>query len=208
MKERLPAFIAIALLSILVVGTWWAAGYAQRSVQIDPPPRMTHDPDSWADNFVMVRTDPAGVAANRLEGKTMQHYPDDDSYAITAPRAIGQQPGSPITIGTSETAVMDQNGSRIIMSGNARLHRLPGQDGKVLDVKSAQLTLLPDKDVVFTNLPALVINGNSTMNGKGMHYDNKTRKLQVFSATDVKISGQDSVKNQSNAKTDHTKKKP
>ncbi|MEO6960174.1 MAG: LPS export ABC transporter periplasmic protein LptC [Burkholderiaceae bacterium] len=208
MKERLPAFIAIALLASLVAGTWWAADYAQRSVQIDPPPRMTHDPDSWADDFVMVRTDPAGVAANRLEGKTMQHYPDNDSYTITAPKAIGQQPGSPITIGTSETAVMDQNGSRIVMSGNAHLHRVPGPDGKVLDVKSKQLTLLPDKDVVFTNLPALVVNGNSTMNGKGMHYDNKTRQLQVFSATDVKISGQDSVKNQSSAKTDHTKKKP
>lgn len=208
MKERFPTFIAIALLAILVAGTWWAAGYAQRSIQIDPPPRMTHDPDSWADNFVMVRTDPAGVAANRLEGQKMQHYPDDDSYTITAPKAIGQQPGSPITVGTSKTAVMDKDGSRIIMSGDAHLHRLPGQDGKALDVKSAQLTLLPDKDVVFTNLPALVVNGNSTMNGKGMHYDNKTRKLQVFSATDVKISGQDSVKNQSSAKTDHTKKKP
>jgi lipopolysaccharide export system protein LptC len=103
---------------------------------------------------------------------------------------------------------MDQDGARVIMNGNAHLHRLPGPDQKSLDVKSQQLTLLPDKDVVFTNLPAVVVNGNSTMNGKGMHYDNKTRNLQVFSASDVKISGQDSIKNQPAAKTDHTKKGP
>jgi lipopolysaccharide export system protein LptC len=30
------------------------------------------------------------------------------------------------------------------------------------------------------------------MNGKGMRYDNNTRQLQVYSATDVKISGTES----------------
>jgi lipopolysaccharide export system protein LptC len=208
MKERAPALIAVALLIALVVGTWWAADYAERSIKVDPPPRMTHEPDSWADNFIMIRTDVAGVASHRLEGKLMQHYPDDDSYKITAAKAIGQQPGSPITIGTSNTAIMDRSGSRIVMQGNAHLHRLPGPNQKVLDVKSQQLTLLPDQDVVFTDLPALVVNGNSTMNGKGMHYDNKTRELKVFAATDVKISGQDSADGPPRARNETRQTKP
>ncbi|MGB3289850.1 MAG: LPS export ABC transporter periplasmic protein LptC [Burkholderiaceae bacterium] len=192
MKERAPALIAILLLLVLVVGTWWAADYAQRSIPIDPPRRITHEPDSWSSNFVMVRTDPQGVAINRLEGDYMRHYPDDDSYEVTTARAVGQQPGSPVTIGTSKTAIMDQGGERIIMKGDAHVHRMPDADNAALDVKSQQLTLLPNQDVVFTDLPALVVNGKSTMNGKGMRYDNKTRQLQVFSATDVKISGEDS----------------
>lgn len=199
MKERIPAMIAIALLLTLVVGTWWAADYAQRSIPLDPPRRVTHEPDSWAQNFVMVRTDPKGVAMNRLEGARMQHYPDDDSYKVWTAKAIGQQPGSPITIGTSKIAIMDQDGARILMQGDARLYRQADKDRAALDVTSDELTLLPDEDIVFTDRPALVINGNSTMNGKGMRYDNKTRKLQVFSATDVKISGQDS-KNQKTSK--------
>ncbi|OWT59037.1 LPS export ABC transporter periplasmic protein LptC [Candidimonas nitroreducens] len=205
MKDRIPAVIAVALLVALVLGTWWAADYAQRSIPIDPPRRISHDPDSWADQFIMVRTDPAGIAINRLEGVHMDHYPDDDSYKVTTARAIGQQPGSPITVGTSKIAIMDKDGSRIVMQGDAHLHRLPDQDHAPLDVTSQKLTLLPDKDVAYTDLPALVVNGNSTMNGKGMRYDNKTRVLQVFSSTDVKISAQD-VQNQqqSNAK----KKKP
>jgi lipopolysaccharide export system protein LptC len=191
MKERAPAIVAIILLLSLVVGTWWAAGYAQRSIPVDPPRRITHEPDSWATNFVMLRTDEQGVAINRLEGVQMHHYPDDDSYEVTTAKAIGQQPGAPITIGTANVAVMDQDGARIVLTGDAHLHRLGDAERAALDVKSEKLTLLPDKDVVFTNLPALVVNGNSTMNGKGMRYDNKTRQLQVFSATDVKISGQD-----------------
>jgi len=198
MRERAPALIAILLLFALVVGTWLAADYTQRSISIDPPRRVTHEPDSWASNFVMVRTDNAGVAINRLEGKHMLHFPDDDSYEITTAKAIGQQPGSPITIGTSRVAVMDQGGDRIIMKGDAHVHRMPDQDNVALDVKSEELTLLPDKDLVLTDMPALVVNGKSTMNGTGMRYDNKTRQLQVFSATDVKISGEESRPNRSN----------
>lgn len=207
MKERAPAIIAIGLLLTLVLGTFWAADYAQRAIPTDPPRRITHEPDSWARDFVMVRTDVAGVAINRLEGTYLEHFPDNDSYEITKAKAIGQQPGSPITIGTSDTAVMDQNGSRIIMTGNAHVHRMPDQDRPALDVTSDELTVMPDDNLLFTDLPALVVNGNSTMNGKGMRYDNNTRQLQVFSATDVKISGQDSKPGKS-AKPDTTEKKP
>ncbi|MCC2597731.1 LPS export ABC transporter periplasmic protein LptC [Pusillimonas sp. MFBS29] len=198
MKERIPALIAVLLLVTLVIGTWMAAEYAQRAIPIDPPRRVTHEPDSWARSFVMVRTDEKGVAINRLEGEHMQHYPDDDSYEITQAKAIGQQPDAPITIATSNTAIMDQDGERIVMKGNAHVHRKASQDRAAMDVSSEQLILLPDEDVVYTDLPTLVVNGNSTMNGKGMRYDNKTRQLQVFSATDVKISGQDTPARSSN----------
>lgn len=191
MRERAPALVAFLLLIALVAGTWWAADYAQRAIAIDPPRRVTHEPDAWATDFFMVRTDERGMAINRLEGDHLRHFPDDDSYEITRVRAVGQQAGSPITVGTSDTATMDQDATRIIMKGNANIHRMPDAENPPLDVTSEQLTLLPDQDVVYTNLPALVVHGKSTMNGTGMRYDNKTRQLQVFSSTDVKISGEE-----------------
>lgn len=191
MKDRLPSVVAVILLIGLVFGTWWAAEYAQRAVHIDPPRRVTHEPDHWAVNFTMLRGDEAGMPINRLEGDYMEHFPDDDSYEVTQARAIGRQPGSPLTVGTSDTAVMDQDGSRITMTGNAHVNRQPDEENRELDVKSDVLIILPDEDVIYTDHPALVVHGNSTMNGKGMRYDNETRQLQVYSATDVKISGQD-----------------
>src|SRR5699024_4352142 len=118
MRERLPGLIAIALLLVLVAGTWWAAGYTQRAVQIEAPRRVTHEPDAWASNFVMVRTDASGLPVNRLEGEYLQHFPDDDSYSVAVARATGQRPNSPITVGTADTAVMDEDGSRITLTGN------------------------------------------------------------------------------------------
>src|SRR5690606_19600752 len=172
MKERLPALIAIALLFVLVAGTWWAADYTQRAVHIEPPRRITHEPDAWSSNFVMVRADANGMAINRMEGDYLRHFPDDDSYEVTQARAIGQRADSPITVATSNMAIMDRDGTRITMRGNAHLHRQPYDDRPALDVKSEELILLPDEDVAYTNLRAVVVNGKSTMVGTGMRYDN------------------------------------
>ena len=207
MKDRLPSIVAIVLLICLVIGTWWAAEYAQRAVPIDPPRRVTHEPDHWASNFVLVRSDEAGMPINRLEGDYLEHFPDDDSYELQKVRAIGQQPGSPLTIGTSDTAVMDEDGARIVMSGNAHVKRRADAENAPLDVKSDVLTILPDEDVIYTDHPALVVHGNSTMNGNGMRYDNNTRQLQVFSATDVKISGQDTQERRTRS-SERTKQQP
>lgn len=189
MRERFPSLVAVLLLALLVAGTWWASDYTLRSIQIDPPRRLTHERDSWSDHFVMVRTDPQGFAINRLEGESMEHFPDTDAYEVIQPNAVGHHPGSPITVGTSDHATMDQNGERIVMVGNAHLKRLPDADHKLLDVRSERLVLKPDQDLVYTDQPALVINGQSTMRGTGMRYDNRTRQLMVYSSSDVKISG-------------------
>ena len=43
MKERFPSLIALFLLLVLVTSSWWAADYAQRAIQVDPPRRLTHE---------------------------------------------------------------------------------------------------------------------------------------------------------------------
>lgn len=191
MRERLPALVAMALLAVLVIGTWWAADYTQRAVSIEPPRRITHEPDAWSSNFVMVRTDEHGMAINRMEGDYLEHFPDDDSYEITEARATGQRADAPITVGTSDTAILDQDGSRITMRGNAHLHRYPYDDRPALQVTSDELILLPDDDLAYTDRPAIVVNGKSTIVGTGMRYDNANRTLEVFSSSDVRIAAED-----------------
>lgn len=207
MRDRLPSLVAVFLLTALVIGTWWAADYAQRAVPIDPPRRITHEPDHWAKDFVLIRSDESGMPINRLEGIYLEHFPDTDSYEVQQARAVGQHPGSPLTVASSDVAVMDQDGARVVMRGNAHVQRRADAENRPLDVKSEVLTILPDEDVVYTDQPALVVHGNSTMNGTGMRYDNKTRQLEVYSSTDVKISGQDTQQRRQRP-SDRTTQKP
>lgn len=191
MRDRLPSLITVALLITLVVGTWWSAHYTMSTIEIDPPRKLTHEPDAWAHDFIMLRTNPTGEATNRLEGDYFEHYPDDDSYFIVEAVATGIRPERPVTIGRSDEAVMDEDGARITMQGNAHVHRVPTEDRAALDIYSDVLVIYPDEDVVETDKPAHVVDGRSTMDGIGMHYANDTRQLQVFSASNVKLSGQD-----------------
>lgn len=191
MKDRLPGIVALILLIILVAGTWWASDYAIKSVLIDPPRRITHERDSWSSKFVMLRTNDKGYAINRLEGESMDHFPDTDTYEVVDPWAVGHQSGSPMTEGSGDFGTLYNRTDVIELNGNARLKRLPDAENKLLDVRSVQLIIDTDKDLVYTDKPALVINGNSTLRGKGMRYNNKSRQLTVKSASDVKISGQD-----------------
>ncbi len=192
MKERFPALIALFMLVALVISTWWAADYAQRAIDVDPPARKTQEPDSWSEKFVMLSSDTNGVPVNRVEGTRMQHFPYNDSYKLFDATATGQRPDSPRTVGTADTATILDGGNKILMQGNAHLHRFPYGEDKALDVTSDELIIYPNEDIITTDKPALVINGSSRMNGNGMMYNNKTRKLDVYSSSDVSISGQDS----------------
>lgn len=188
MRERLPSLTALLLLVILVIGTWWAAYYTHSTVELDPPRRQTHEPDSWAKHFIMLRTDEKGFAINRLEGDYMEHFPDDDSYHLDEVNVTIRQEANPVTTGTADTAIMDQGGARIQMIGNAYIHREPDEKGDIFTIRSEQLTLLPHEDKIQTEEPAVVVNGAHTMQGKGMYYDNTTRQLQVHQKTHVIMS--------------------
>src|SRR5699024_7991056 len=119
-------------------------------------------------------------------------------------RATGQRPDAPITIGTSRLATMNGDSTRIVMDGDAHVHRKPDAERAPLDVTSDQLILHTDTDVVETSLPARVVNGNHVLNGIGMRYDNQTRQLQVFSASDARLSGKDDQPGQPNTKTENS----
>jgi len=195
MKDRLPALVALTLLVTLTVLTWWAADYAQRAIPVDPPARLTHEPDAWGERIVMLRTDAHGLPVNRLEGDYMEHFPDNDSYEVRQPRATGLRADDPVTVGTARQAVIDQNGLRVTLNGQARLHRVADGSRAALDVTSEQLIILTDQDVVHTELPARVTQGNSRMDGVGMRYDNRSRQLDIFADADVKIAGSDGRRN-------------
>lgn len=188
MKDRFPTVASVVILTALVVGTWFAAEYTQRAVELDAPAKQTHEPDSWGKVLVMLRSNDDGMAISRVEGEYMEHFPDDDSYDIISPRAMSVKPDNPTLIGTSQMATVLDEGDRIIMKKDALVMRLATEDTDPLNVSSEEITLLMDEDVAFTDLPALAIRERSTLKGVGMRYDNKTGELKVFEATDVEIA--------------------
>ena len=191
MKERFAIIVSLVILTSLVLGTWWASDYSQRAVEIDPPVRLTHERDHWAKTIVLVRTDDKGLVIHRLEGDLMEHFPDDKSYDVIRPRAFGLKADSPLTIATSRTASVFDEGDRIVMKGDAVLLRLADAEHQPLNFRSDEVTMLIKEDIAYTDLPAIATSGRSRMNGTGMRFNNATRQLDVFKSTDVEIAPKD-----------------
>ena len=195
MKERFALIVSFVILTSLVMGTWWAAEYSQRAVDIDPPVRLTHERDNWAKQIVLVRTNELGVVIHRLEGDLMEHFPDDKSYDVVRPRAFALQSDNPLTIATSRTATVYDEGDRIVMKGDAIVLRLGDTERQPLNFRSDAVTMLIKEDLAYTDLPAIATSGRSRMSGTGMRYNNATQQLDVFKSTDVEIAPKDKTEN-------------
>ena len=191
MKERFAIIVSLVILTSLVLGTWWATDYSQRAVEIDPPVRLTHERDHWARKIVLVRTDEKGLVIHRLEGDLMEHFPDDKSYDVIRPRAFGLKADSPLTIATSRTATVYDEGDRIVMKGDAVMLRLADAEHQPLNFRSDEVTMLIKEDLAYTELPAVATSGRSRMSGIGMRYNNATQQLDVFKSTDVEMAPKD-----------------
>jgi lipopolysaccharide export system protein LptC len=195
LNDRFSTGITAVILTLLVSGTWWASDYAQRAVELDPPAKNTHEPDTWAKNIVLLRSNEQGLTVSRLEGDYLEYFPDDDSYDIKAPRAFNVKTDSPMTLATSDHAQLLDDGNRIVMQGNAVLTRLGNEKNSAMTFSSEQLTMLVDQDIAFTELPAVAVSGRSRLSGVGMNYNNKTRQLNVLRSTDMDIAPRENANN-------------
>jgi lipopolysaccharide export system protein LptC len=191
MKEKFSIVFSLAILITLVMGTWWAADYAQRAVDIDPPSKNTHEFDNWAKNPVIIRTNPEGHVITRIEGDRMEHFPDDGSYEVETPRAFSLRPENPLTVATAKAATIFDEGDKIVMKGDAVLMRLGDAEHQPLNFRSEVITILVKEDLSFTDLPAVAVNGRSRLRGIGMLYNNATREIDVFKSSDMDIAPKD-----------------
>jgi lipopolysaccharide export system protein LptC len=77
------------------------------------------------------------------------------------------------------------------MRGDAVLLRLGDGQRQPLNFRSQEITMLVDKDLAFTDLPAVATSGRSRMSGVGMRFNNATQQLDVFKSTEVDIAPKD-----------------
>lgn len=191
MKDRLPALIALSMLLGLVGITWWAADYVEHAFPVEAELEASQEPDAWSGVFTMLQSDENGVAVTRLEGIRLRHYPHDGSYEIDEPALISQNPDSPRVIASSDIAYAYNNITLIHMVGNGHVHRFATPGNNALDITSEKLIVYPEEDIIETDQPAVVIQGDSRLVGDGMKYNNKTSKLDVYSNSGVRIAPKD-----------------
>lgn len=179
MKLRL--LITAVLLLVLALGSFWAL-QAMRS-DTDAMLAAAHNdkPDYYLDHFTYVKMAIDGNPRYSITGKRMEHYPANDSFRVDFPVIHSLDASRPPMLLRSDRAVIEDDNSKIHMYGNALAERDARGSKQQLSVKSEYLLLLPDDDIVSTDLPAQITLGKSTLNGVGMLANNATLQLTLRS---------------------------
>jgi lipopolysaccharide export system protein LptC len=180
MKDRITAFIAIVLLASLAGVSYW---YSQTTrLKKISSPVSREGPDFVVNGVTLTQFDETGRATNRLHAAELMHFAADDHAELAQPRLISLRPNQPQLEARAKSANVEAGGERVLLSGDVVVTRAPGRDGSPpMQLRTQQLTAIPDLDRYSTDVAAEIDNGDSVVSSVGMDYDNVQRVIKFRS---------------------------
>ena len=180
MKDRITAFIAIVLLASLAGVSYWYS-QATRLKKISTPVSR-EGPDFVVNGVTLTQFDETGRATNRLHAAELMHFAADDHAELAQPRLISLRANQPQLEARAKSTNVEAGGERVLLSGDVVVTRAPGRDGSPpMQLRTQQLTAIPDLDRYSTDVAAEIDNGDSVVRSVGMDYDNVQRVIKFRS---------------------------
>lgn len=171
--------LTLLVFVFLAFATFWLVEVMNQSGQQLQADSHREEPDYIIDRFSFVRMNQAGQPSYIISGDRLTHRPIDDSSEIDRPvvRSLGAE--HPPMLMHSERARVDQNNSRVHMTGKVDIERSASASSQAMTLKSEALTVYPDDDRMETDQPLVMTLGTATASGTGMQANNATRQVHL-----------------------------
>lgn len=179
--DRLAAGLSIALLAGLAGLSYYLAelsGRMERTVGAHAP---AHEPDYFVEGLALTRLNPSGQPVFRMSADRMVHFPDDDSSEFQNPLLVSLDPARPLVTLRAERGRATSGGEQTHLYDAVRLTRAAAGGRPPLQVDTDYVLLLPQQDIARTDHPVRITQGDSSLTGVGMEFDNAARVLKVQS---------------------------
>ena len=163
----------------VAVGSFWLVQVVNQAGQEAAVDKFREEPDYIIDRFSLVRMNKQGQPAYIISGDKLTHRPVDDSSLIDKPFVHGLSSDQPPMNIHAQTAVVDQNNTRVKLSGNVDVVRPATKQAKELRLKTSTLTVYPDEERMETDASVEMLAGRSTATGTGMKANNATRQIEL-----------------------------
>lgn len=178
---RLRFMLLLVLFVMAALGSIWMVQVMNRDTDELLPKPTRVEPDYYVEKFNYVQMSPTGQPRYNISGDLLTHNPVDDSFDIQKPVVHSlDQEKPPMNLRADRGRVEDDN-SKVHLYGNVNADRPKTVMAEKFHLKSEYLLLLPDDDVMQTDLPVDLTLGQSTLQGTGMSFNNSTRVLKMFS---------------------------
>jgi lipopolysaccharide export system protein LptC len=165
----------LALMLSLALLTLWLDHQAR--VEGDHPSARRHDPDYLVTNFTTTTFDRRGHAETVLSAAEMEHYPDDDTTDLTAPRVVQAKADQPRYTVRADRGKISREGDEIFLYDNVVLVREADAGRPEARMATSFLHILRDRSLVRTDREVHFEEDGRTLSGIGMEYFNDTREL-------------------------------
>jgi lipopolysaccharide export system protein LptC len=172
------------LLALMLAGVFCAFGSFWLLQMVTEQEQATqigrsNEPDYIVDNFSFVRMGPNGQPRYVVSGDRLTHRPMDDISFVDKPVVQGITTEHPrVTMHAERARILHEQG-QVELIDNVDVERPGTATSKPLSIKTQELTVLPDEELMKTDLPIEMKLGSATVRGTGMVANNATQQVHL-----------------------------
>jgi lipopolysaccharide export system protein LptC len=189
--ERLRIWLAIALLAMLALGSFWALEVMRRNdEENNAKTSLRNEPDYYVEKFNFVRLPNNGKANYTISGERLTHLPKTDNFEIRQPRINSFDADKPPLNIRADRAIVEQKSSlavparehdQIHLQGQVQVVRPDSAASGYFELQSEYLLLLPDDNIIKTDQAITMLTNSSEIHAVGMIANNETQQIQMLS---------------------------
>jgi len=146
-----------------------------------PAPRDPGTPDFIIDNLKGTKMNPDGHAEYSLAATRMVHFPASDVTEVEQPRLVQWRADAPPVRVSATRGTVSGNGKELRLHGDVVIVRDKAPGRGELRVETDYLEVIPDAEIARTPERVVITQDGSRLEGVGMEFDNKARKLELRS---------------------------
>jgi lipopolysaccharide export system protein LptC len=179
-RDRASSLFPLLLILAVAAASFWL----ERAVQAperDNSGKTRHDPDFIAEDFGITKMDATGKPEYILSAERMQHYPDDETTSVVAPRLVQRHDNANPVVIRADRGLIVKKGEEASFYGSVVVVREAGRGQSELRVQTEYLQVVPDRDLARTDKPVIITEGRSRLSGVGMEFNNRTRQFALQS---------------------------
>lgn len=129
--------------------------------------KVSHTPDYYLENFAFTAMDTTGAPEYRLIADLMQHFPDDDTVALTSPQMTFYRDAERPWHAQAETATVFDDGERIHLFGTVTMRQEVSPPELPVVVTTRDVRMRPREQYAETDAPVNIVRGPDTIDAVG-----------------------------------------
>lgn len=172
------SWLPLAVVAVMAALAYWLNQLASQPLPADDA-AFRHTPDLIVENFVATAFDPQGHPRYALAAAKMVYYTDDETAELTAPRFQIQSVQAPTIRAESARGFVSSEGEHVYLLDRVRVSRAATAEAPELTLNTDFLQITPEAQIMRTDRPVKLRQGDSTLAANSLVFDVRARSLEL-----------------------------